>query len=153
MRLTIREKDGEMCRRLLRISDDSFSGIERPPVETFEAHFLEDEVFVDNSLTPGAFAIVTQRGGPYIWSIAVRPDLRGAGVGKALLTEVTEYYRTVHQAVTISLTCKVDNVAAQVLYLKHGFRPVRVLPRYYAAEGDGVMMRLYPNLGGNDDKY
>lgn len=147
MRLTQRDKDNAMLRSLLIISDKSFCGVERPPFETFNAHFDEDDVFVDNELAPKAFAIVTQRGGPYVWSFAVDPDERGKGKAKALLSEVTRYYREVHQAVTISLTCRVNNVAAQGLYLKHGFRPVRVLPRYYAAEGDGVMMRccLYPN--------
>ncbi len=140
MRLTNREKNADMFVRLLQISDESFSGIQRPPRDIFKTHFYEDDVFVDSELTPGAFAIVTQRSGPYLWSIATEPSLRGKGVGGALLKEVQKYYREA-DAATISLTCKVDNVAAQMLYLKNGFRPVRVIPRYYAAEGDGVLYR------------
>lgn len=140
MKLTARDKDSAIYDALLNISNKSFDGIERPPHGIFATHFNEDEVFVDNELGPSGFAFVTQRGGPYIWSIAVISGLRHMGIGSGLLKEVIEYYKGIGSE-TISLTCKVDNVPAQVLYLKNGFRPVRVRPRYYAAEGDGVLMR------------
>jgi ribosomal protein S18 acetylase RimI-like enzyme len=147
MKLSDREKDRDMLTRLLAISDQSFSGVERPPYEVFRDHFNDSDVFVDCSIRPAAFAIVTDRGGPYIWSIAVQPSLRKQGIGAALLREVIAYYRNQEQ-MHIALTCKVDNVPAQILYLKTGFRPVRVMKEYYAKEGDGVTMRmpLYPNI-------
>lgn len=136
MILTAREKDADMFGRLLRISDDSFTGVERPPAGIFKAHFDADDVFVDSTLTPAAFAIVTQRGGPYIWSIAVQESLRGQGVGGALLQELAKFY----DGRDIQLTCNVNNWTAQIAYLKNGYRVVRVMPRYYGIE-DGVLMR------------
>jgi [ribosomal protein S18]-alanine N-acetyltransferase len=136
MRLTSREKDQDMFRRLLKISDDSFTGVERPPSHIFLTHFQEDDVFVDSALTPGAFAIVTQRGGPYIWSIAVQPSMRGQGVATALLKELAETYFES----SIQLTCNVNNWVAQRVYLANGYRVVRVMPRYYGVD-DGVLMR------------
>jgi ribosomal protein S18 acetylase RimI-like enzyme len=140
MKLSDREKDRDMLTRLLAISDKSFAGIERPSYDVFRDHFNDSDVFVDSTLTPGAFAIVTDRGGPYVWSIAVQPSLRKQGVGAALMRDVIAYYRNQEQ-MHLSLTCKVDNVPAQILYLKTGFRPVRVMKDYYAKEGDGVLMR------------
>jgi ribosomal protein S18 acetylase RimI-like enzyme len=138
MRLGPREKDADMLERLLDISNKSFDGVERPPREAFKAHFLDDEVFTGDCLTPYSFAIVTERGGPYIWTIAVIDWMRRTGEASRLLKEIAEYYKPDNPE--IKLACKVDNVAAQIMYLKAGYRVVRVMPRYYGAE-DGLLLR------------
>jgi ribosomal-protein-alanine N-acetyltransferase len=139
MRLPACEKDESMLQRLLGISDKSFDGVERPPARTFKEHCRAGEVFVDDSLTPCAFAIVIDRGGPYIWSIAVVSGLRKNGIGSTLLKEIEDYYRGLASA-TVQLTCRIENWQAQRVYLKMGYRVVRVVPRYYGFE-DGLLMR------------
>jgi ribosomal protein S18 acetylase RimI-like enzyme len=139
MRLTAREKDSDMFERLLRINDESFNLDERASREKFKALFDANAVYVDSALTPAAFAIVTDRGGPYVIVIAVTSSLRGQGVGSALLREIAEYSRACGEY-GVALMCKIDNWQAQRLYLKNEYRVVRVVPGYYGAT-DGLLMR------------
>lgn len=139
MRLTDREKDSDMFERLLRINDASFEVNERASREKLWTNFCSWDVFVDSTFTPGAFAIVTERDGPYLMIIAVQESLRGLGVGAALLKEVADFY-TLGSEPYITLMCKVENWRAQRLYLKNGYRVLRVVPKYYGDE-DGLMMR------------
>ncbi len=139
MRLTQQQKTPEMFLGLFNLSNASFDTDERPPENIFRAHVDTDDVFIlmggfEDQIA--GFAIVTERGGPYIWSLAISKAYRGCGNGKRLLGEVLSYYADA----SVNLTCKIDNVAAQVLYLKNGFRVVRVVPRYYGAT-DGLLMR------------
>lgn len=138
MKLTQEQKTPEMFECLLALNDKCFEPNERASCDKFKAHFAQDDIFVDHLLLPTAFALVTDRSGPYLMIIAVASEVRHLGLGTMLLKEIEEYYRP-HWA-TIQLTCKVDNWAAQRLYLKHGYRIARVIPRYYGAE-DGVLMR------------
>ena len=52
--------------------------------------------------------------------------------------EINEHYKDREH---IQLMCQVDNWEAQRVYLKNGFRVVRVAPRYYGIAGDGILMR------------
>ena len=135
------DKTDYMLRTLIQISDESFKGIDRPPHGIFKEHFDRDDVFVRGIPTfTSGFAIVTERGGcPYLWSIAVRLEIRGQGAGRGLLDEIETHYRQ-QGAQRIELTCKIDN-PAQKLYFDAGYRAFRVAPRYYQHEGDGLMMR------------
>lgn len=54
-----------------------------------------------------------------IWGMYVRPDMRGSGVGAALIRHVLDYARPIVEEVTI--TVGASNVAAYNLYLKMGF--------------------------------
>jgi len=139
MRLTADQKTDMLFHEMLRLSDESFVGLERPPSNFFRAHFDADDVFVivEDGYLRG-FAIVTERSGPYIWSIAVDYRWQRAGVATRLLQEIKDHYRPLREH--IQLTCKIDNWVAQVAYLKSGYRIVRVVPRYYGGE-DGVLMR------------
>ena len=127
-----------MLERLLQINDKSFAGNERASREKFTFHFQTDDVFVDNELHPSAFAFVTDRDGPYIIVIAVVSGLRHNGLGTSLLKEIEDFYRLGSE--DISLTCSTENWQAQRLYLKMGYRAVRVIPKYYGTE-DGLFMR------------
>ena len=125
-----------------KINDDSFEGVERPPQGILFAHFMADDVFVLRDLTTEAiyaFAFVTERGGPYIWSIAVTPTYRGAGCGTQLLQEIEEFYRHAGRQ-SIGLTCKTTN-PAQKLYFDMGYRVEKVAQNYYGLEVDGLFMR------------
>jgi ribosomal protein S18 acetylase RimI-like enzyme len=83
-----------------------------------------------------AYAIVIEKGGRFLWSIAVRP--RRQGFGTTLLKEIEAFYRKAGRQ-GISLTCNTHN-PAQKLYFDLGYRVERVLPRYYG-EDNGLFMR------------
>lgn len=139
------EKNDDTFAEILALSDAAFDGIERPPRSILRAHFYTDDVFVlRHTLTNlagkiYAFAIVTERNGPYIWSIAVAPANQKCGQGKKLLEEIETYYRERGRQ-TIGLTCKVTN-PAQKLYFDCGYRVEMVAKKYYGPEGDGLFMR------------
>ena len=142
MILTAAQKTDAIFEELARMNDAIFTADERASREKLRAHFLQDDIFILKSGVESkivAFAFVTERGGPYLMIMAVDPAYQKCGNGRLLLDQITEYY-SARQRMEISLTCKVDNVAAQVLYLKSGFRPVRVIPKYYGAT-DGLLMR------------
>lgn len=140
MILTEKHVDGDF-NQILKISDESFAGQERPPRGILRSHFEADDVFIrtmSNQIV--AFAFVTERfGAPYIWSIAVTPQYRGAGLGSVLLQEIAQRYQGEGRG-SICLTCKVDN-PAQKLYFDMGYRVERVAQKYYGPEGDGLFFR------------
>lgn len=140
MRLTEKHVDGDFD-QILKISDESFEGQQRPPLGILRSHFEADDVFVwHDAETIYAFAIVTERfGAPYIWTIAVDLSVRGHGFGTALLREIEAHYRGAGRG-SIGLTCKTDN-PAQKLYFDCGYRVERVAQKYYGPEGDGLFMR------------
>ncbi|KXG86758.1 GNAT family N-acetyltransferase [Agrobacterium bohemicum] len=54
-----------------------------------------------------------------IWGMYVRPDMRGSGIGAALIKHVLDYAGPIVEEVTIVVGA--SNVAAYNLYLKMGF--------------------------------
>ena len=120
-----------------------FSPDEQAPRGMMESVFRSGQVFVIQNLPPEysviAFAVVDKKHGePFVWSIAVRPGLRGCGVGSKLLAEIEEYARN-QNAAGIGLTVQVDN-PAQKLYFDKGYRVQNVLKNYYLT-GNGLFMR------------
>jgi ribosomal-protein-alanine N-acetyltransferase len=138
MRLTAQQKTAGMLATLLAINDKSFEVNERASALKFEALFTAGDVFVDDMFQTRAFAIVTDRDGPYLVVIAVTSGLQRCGIGTKLLREIEDFY-TLGSECEIKLTCKIENWQAQRLYLKLGYRPVRVIPGYYGTE-DGLLM-------------
>jgi ribosomal-protein-alanine N-acetyltransferase len=138
MRLTAQQKTAGMLATLLAINDKSFEVNERASALKFEALFTAGDVFVDDLFQTRAFAIVTDRDGPYLVVIAVTSGLQRCGIGTKLLREIEDFY-TLGSECEIKLTCKIENWQAQRLYLKLGYRPVRVIPGYYGTE-DGLLM-------------
>lgn len=77
-----------------------------------------------------------------IQTIAIRPEIRGAGQGRrlmnALLDEAARLF--VRQ---VFLEVRADNPAARSLYLSLGFEEIGVRPRYYQpGDIDAVVMKL-----------
>jgi len=142
MRLT--EKTEVNFRRIEEIISYSFKGVERPPAMALRYEFDNGEVFVlyDGTRTGSpiaAFAIVNRDGGqPYLWALATTPAYRKTGYGSRLLTEVINWCWEQH-AERLELSVSVNN-PAQKLYFDHGFRVIRVLPRFYG-EVNGLRMR------------
>jgi ribosomal-protein-alanine N-acetyltransferase len=138
MRLTVQQKTAGMLATLLAINDTNFEVNERASALKFEALFTAGEVFVDDLFQTRAFAIVTDRDGPYLVVIAVTSGLQRCGIGTKLLREIEDFY-TLGSECEIKLTCKIENWQAQRLYLKLGYRALRVIPGYYGTE-DGLLM-------------
>ncbi|SNR35720.1 ribosomal protein S18-alanine N-acetyltransferase [Halorubrum vacuolatum] len=75
----------------------------------------------------------------HIKDLAVRPETRGAGVGRALLRAALARLR-IEGAVVVKLEVREDNETARSLYASEGFEPVRRLPRYYSDGEDALVL-------------
>jgi ribosomal protein S18 acetylase RimI-like enzyme len=141
MNLWPSEKTDAMFDTILEISDACFTGVQRPPTLTLRWNYDNNIVFVHHHVNiVVGFAIVQIRNGNfYLWSIGVKPEARGVGIGSKLLREVEECARNEHVDY-IELTCKVDN-PAQKLYFDKGYRVQRLERKFYGVEGDGLVMR------------
>jgi ribosomal protein S18 acetylase RimI-like enzyme len=121
-----------------------FTPEEQAPRGMMESVFRSGQVFVSHhpfgpKSQVSAFAIVDKKHGePFIWSIAVHPGWRNAGIGSKLLAEIEEYARE-QNAAGIGLTVQIDN-PAQKLYFDKGYRVQNVLKNYYLT-GHGLFMR------------
>ena len=71
-----------------------------------------------------------------IYSVAVSPRHRGHGIATQLLRTLIR--RRKKDTDTISLEVREDNLPARRFYEKHGFRPVQILPQYYADGATGI---------------
>ncbi len=76
-----------------------------------------------------------------IYSLAVGPQQRRRGLGKAILDGCLEALRGDH-AVAVVLEVDVENAPAIALYERAGFRKVRRLSDYYGSGKDAWKMRL-----------
>ena len=77
-----------------------------------------------------------------VQTIAVDDRLQGAGLGSALLTDLVEESAR-RGCSELLLEVRVDNLRAQRLYERFGFRPVGVRRGYYPpANVDALVMRL-----------
>lgn len=137
-------KDQGTFDEVKRIHDASFSQWESAPTGVLREMFDKSDLFVIGSGESKkllGFCIVSRKfGEPYVWAIAVDAQSRGLGIGKSLLDEVACFARE-YPASGITLTVNVDNVTAQRLYLKEGYRVFKFLPNYYGLGGSGIIMR------------
>ena len=60
----------------------------------------------------------------------VAPEMRGRGIGRALLTTAIDYARTLPDLEQVILAVTLSNQAARALYLAAGFTPTFVEKRY-----------------------
>jgi [ribosomal protein S18]-alanine N-acetyltransferase len=74
-----------------------------------------------------------------ILDIAVSPDQRGRGIGRALLEHACTVARE-HQAEVLALEVRESSQAAIALYLRSGFKRVGIRPAYYEASEDAILM-------------
>lgn len=85
-----------------------------------------------------------------LYSLAVDPHLRGRGIARALLREAEQ--RALKRGATrMRLEVHQNNVAAQSLYGKDGYRAFAVYPDYYEDHASAVRMEkhLAPHLAKN----
>jgi ribosomal-protein-alanine acetyltransferase len=77
-----------------------------------------------------------------IQTIAVAPDARRHGLGRALVVALLDEARA-REATEVFLEVRADNPNAQALYSSLGFEQIAVRPRYYQPDGvDAHIMRL-----------
>jgi ribosomal-protein-alanine acetyltransferase len=77
----------------------------------------------------------------HLLNVAVAPEARRGGVGRALVEDLLSYARA-HEAATVLLEVRASNDAAIRLYEQLGFKRFNVRVRYYADDEDGVEMRV-----------
>ena len=76
-----------------------------------------------------------------VQTIAVAPEARGAGHGRALMNELLGE-ATARGAEQVFLEVRADNPAARNLYVSLGFEELGVRPKYYQPDNvDAVVMR------------
>jgi len=76
-----------------------------------------------------------------IQTIAVSPDARGHGLGRALMVALLDEARR-RGALDVFLEVRADNPNAQALYASLGFEQIAVRPHYYQPDGvDAYIMR------------
>lgn len=79
----------------------------------------------------------------HISTLAVRPDLRGQGIGTELLRAAIERARE-FRALSVTLEVRVSNAEAIRLYERYGFAIVGRRPRYYRDnDEDALLMTLH----------
>lgn len=77
-----------------------------------------------------------------IQTIAVAPDARRRGLGRALMVELLDEARR-RGADEVFLEVRADNPNAEALYLSLGFEQIATRPRYYQPDGvDANIMRV-----------
>jgi ribosomal-protein-alanine N-acetyltransferase len=82
-------------------------------------------------------------------TFAVREDMRGRGIGSALLGQALEYLGQ-SGVRRVALQVSVQNQAAQRLYQRFGFKIERTLPGYYGRGEDAYLMaRVLRDSAGN----
>lgn len=82
-----------------------------------------------------------QRDRGHVITVDVAPERRRTGLGATLLGGAEEHYRAAG-ARGMRLEVAVNNVAALAFYAHRGYTVVRRLPGYYAADLDGLLLRL-----------
>ena len=75
----------------------------------------------------------------HIYSIDVKSEYRGKGIGSLLLKSIEEALRK-SGAKECYLEVRVDNLVARNLYFKFGYRVFSVLKNYYGAGKDGILL-------------
>lgn len=75
----------------------------------------------------------------HIKDLAVRPDARGAGIGRRLLREAL-LELSLSGAAVAKLEVRASNDAARSLYRAEGFEPTRRVPRYYGDGEDALLL-------------
>lgn len=76
----------------------------------------------------------------HVLNVAVHPEARRQGVGRALMEAAVSHGRR-HRCATITLEVRRSNGAAQALYESLGFRRVGLRPAYYGDnQEDAVIM-------------
>jgi ribosomal-protein-alanine N-acetyltransferase len=143
--VTVRAAGRADLLNVLRIERESFA--EPWPYAAFES-LLDAPAFLvavgddDQPILGYVVGDVTPNHGRdigHIKDLAVRPDARGAGIGRRLLREALVEL-SLSGAVVAKLEVREGNDAARSLYREEGFEPTRRVPRYYGDGEDALLL-------------
>ncbi len=81
----------------------------------------------------------------HISTIAVRPDLRGRGIGELLLVAMIDQALSL-QTQIVTLEVRVSNLVAQNLYRKYLFKEIGHRRRYYRDNDEDALIMTTPDL-------
>lgn len=131
---------------LAALEREVFGGEAYPAFFFRQAHDLWPELLRVAALPDGAIggyvlaAVAAVPGEAWVLSTAVRPALRGRGLGAALMEGVGEVL-SARGAHAVYLTVHPANGGAVRLYRRLGFRPVREEAHYFGAAEPRLVMR------------
>jgi ribosomal-protein-alanine N-acetyltransferase len=77
----------------------------------------------------------------HLLNVAVSPQVRRQGIGRALVLDLLDYARA-HAAAKVLLEVRASNAAAIRLYQELGFEEFNVRKAYYSDGEDGIEMML-----------
>lgn len=77
----------------------------------------------------------------HVITVDVAPEARREGIGQELMRHAEAYYRA-RGARGMRLEAAVNNAGALAFYARLGYRVVRTLPGYYAADLDALRLEL-----------
>lgn len=77
----------------------------------------------------------------HLLNVAVAPEARRSGIGRALVEDLLAYARA-HEAAKVLLEVRASNDGAIALYEHLGFKRFNVRVRYYSDDEDGIEMLL-----------
>jgi ribosomal-protein-alanine N-acetyltransferase len=80
-------------------------------------------------------------GRSHIANFCIHPNQRGRGLGGILLRHMIDHARRIGVSI-VELEVNTTNINAYNLYVKHGFRKIYTLERYYSETEDAYLMQL-----------
>ncbi|MFC5136237.1 MULTISPECIES: ribosomal protein S18-alanine N-acetyltransferase [Haloferacaceae] len=141
--VTIRPVERADLLAVLRIERECFS--DPWPYDAFE-RLVDEPTFLvaerEGAVVGYLVADVTPNAGRdigHVKDLAVHPDVRGEGIGRALLRAGLARLRTVGAAVA-KLEVREGNDPARSLYATEGFEPIRRASRYYRDGEDALVL-------------
>ncbi len=141
--LRLRRRKGSDDRFIARLAEHAFAEYSRSPGDSTLSMARAGMTWVAcRADVPVGFVIARGEGRAVaeLCAIAVDEQARGQGVGRALLSGV-ERALGAEGIVELSLHTAQANLAALELFLKHGYRIERRLPRFYRGVFDACAMR------------
>ncbi|GAA0515135.1 ribosomal-protein-alanine N-acetyltransferase [Halorubrum aquaticum] len=141
--VTIRPVERADLLSVLRIERECFS--DPWPYDAFE-RLIDEPAFLvaerEGAVVGYVVADITPNAGRdigHIKDLAVHPDARGRGIGRALLRAGLARLRAAGAAV-VKLEVREGNDPARSLYATEGFEPVRRAKRYYRDGEDALVL-------------
>ena len=113
------------------------------------ARYLVAEVSGRVADYAGAWCILEEG---HVTDLAVAAELRGQGVGGALLTALMQYAANLGVQY-LTLEVRRSNRVAQRLYASAGFQPVGVRKRYYEDNGEDALLMVCDRMPPPEDGF
>ena len=132
MNIVIKKAGLEQLSHIVSIENASFSvpwseNSLKTEMEDENSHFTVAQV---DGVTAGFLILHTFADEGEIYNVAVKQQLRGNGIGDALLTEALKYAAG-SRILKVFLEVRESNTPARKLYEKHGFKNLSIRKGYY----------------------